>query len=497
MSPWGAPVLFVKKKDGILRMCIDYRQINKVTVKNKYPLLRIEDLFDQLKGTGVFSKIDLRSRYYQLREKEGDVPKTAFRTRYGHYEFLVMPFGLTNAPAAFMDLMNRVFRPYVDQFVVVFIDDILVYSKDAQEHEQHLRIVLETLREKKLYAKLSKCDFWLKEVSFLGHIVSIEGIRVDPSKIEAVVNWKSPQNVTEVRSLLGLAGYYKRFVRGFSVIASPLTKLLRKGIKFEWTDKSQNSFEQLKGMLVEAPVLTQPTSGKEYTLYSDASCIGLGCVLMQDGKVVAYASKQLKPHEQNYPTHDLELVVVVFSLKIWRHYLYREKCRIYTDHKSPKYLLTQKELNLRQRRWLELLKDYDCIIDYHPGKANIVANALSRKTMVAMSLELQKKLQMVRDGDKTKFLEKEAGSLYFQHRLCVPDDKELKKKLLFEAHNTVFTMHPGGNKMYQDLKQFYWWKGMKRDVAEYVSKCLTCQQVKAEHQVPTGLLNPLPIPQWK
>ena len=532
VSPWGAPVLFVKKKDGTLRMCIDYRQINKVTVKNKYPLPRMEDLFDQLKGAGVFSKIDLRSGYYQLRVKEGDVPKTAFRTRYGHYEFLVMPFGLTNAPAVFMDLMNRVFRSYVDQLVVVFIDDILVYSKDAQEHEQHLRIVLETLREKKLYAKLSKCDFWLKKVSFLGHIVSAEGIRVDPAKIEAVVNWKPPRNVTEVRSFLGLAGYYRRFVRGFSVIASPLTKLLKKGIKFEWTDKCQNSFEQLKGMLVEAPVLTQPTPGKKYTLYSDASGIGLGCVLMQDGKVVAYASRQLKPHEQNYPTHDLELVAVVFALKIWRHYLYGEKCRIYTDHKSLKYLLTQKELNLRQRRWLELLKDYDCIIDYHPGKVNIVADALSRKTMVAMSLqysdwrladdgamlahleaqpvlrkmiidaqkndeELQKKLQMVRDGDKTKFVEKEAGSLYFQNRLCVPDDKELKQKLLFEAHNTVFTMHSGGNKMYQDLKQFYWWKGMKRDVTEYVSKCLTCQQVKAEHQVPTGLLNPLPIPQWK
>ena len=192
VSPWGAPVLFVKKKDGTLRMCIDYRQINKVIVKNKYSLPRIEDLFDQLKGASVFSKIDLRSRYYQLRVKEVDVPKTAFRTRYGHYEFLVMPFGLTNAPAAFMDLMNRVFRPYLDQFVVVFIDDILVYSKDAQEHEHHLRIVLQTLRENKLFAKLSKCEFWLKKVSFLGHIVSAKGIRVDPVKIEAVVNWKPP-----------------------------------------------------------------------------------------------------------------------------------------------------------------------------------------------------------------------------------------------------------------------------------------------------------------
>ena len=262
VSPWGASILFVKKKDDTLRMCIDYRKINKVAVKNKYPLTRIKDLFYQLKGASVFSKIDLRSGYYQLRVKEVDVPKIAFRTRYGHYEFLVIPFGLTNAPTAFMDLMNRVFRPYVDQFVVVFIDDILVYSKDAQEHEQHLKLVLQKLREKKLYANLSKCAFWLKEVSFLGHIVSAEGIRVDRTKIEAVVNWKPPQNVIEVRSFLGLVGYYRRFVRGFSVIASSFTKLLKKGIKFEWTEKCQNSFEQLKGMLVEAPVLTQPTSGK-------------------------------------------------------------------------------------------------------------------------------------------------------------------------------------------------------------------------------------------
>ena len=313
-------------------MCIDYQQINKVTVKNKYSLLRIEDLFDQLKGASVFSEIDLRSGYYQLRVKEVDVPKTTFRTRYGHYDFLVMLFGLTNAPAAFMDLMNRVFRPYLDQFVMVFIDDILVYSKNAQEHEHHLRIVLQTLRENRLFAKLSKCDFWLKEVSFLGHIVSAEGIRVDPVQIEAIVNWKPPRNVTEVRSFLGLAGYYRRFVQGFSVIASSLTRLLWKGVKFEWDDKCQSSFKRLKEILVEAPVLIQPTSGRDYTVYSDASRICLGCVLMEDGKVVAYASRQLKPHEQNYPTHDLKLAAIVFALKFWRHYLYGDKCRIFTDH---------------------------------------------------------------------------------------------------------------------------------------------------------------------
>ena len=228
VSSWGAPVLFVKRKDGTLRLCIDYRQLNKLTVKNKYLLPRIDDLFDELKGASILSKIDLRSGYHQLRIKDVDVHKTAFRTQYGHYEFLVMSFGLTNAPATFMDMMNCVFRPYVDQFVVVVIDNILVYSKHRENHDTHLRVVLETLRKEQLYVKLSKCEFWLNEVSFLRHIVSKEGIRVDPKKIEVVVKWKPPRNVTEVRSFLGLAGYYRTFVKRFSMIAAPMTRLLQK-----------------------------------------------------------------------------------------------------------------------------------------------------------------------------------------------------------------------------------------------------------------------------
>ena len=242
VSPWGAPVLFVKKKDGSMRLCIDYRQLNQVTIKNKYPLPRIDDLFDQLQGTQVYSKIDLRSGYHQLKIREGDIQKTAFRTRYGHYEFLVMPFGLTNAPAAFMDLMNMVFHPYLDKFVIVFIDDILIYSKSIAEHEHHLKTVLEVLRREKLYAKLSKCNFWLNEIMFLGHVISSIGISVDPHKIEAVIKWKQPSNVSEIRSFLGLARYYRRFVEGFSKIAAPLTKLTQKNIKFMWDDKCQQSF---------------------------------------------------------------------------------------------------------------------------------------------------------------------------------------------------------------------------------------------------------------
>ncbi|KAG8503406.1 hypothetical protein CXB51_001385 [Gossypium anomalum] len=451
-------------------MCIDYRQLNKLTIKNKYPLPRIDDLFDQLRGASVFSKIDLCSGYHQLRVKEGDIHKTAFRTRYGHYEFLVMPFGLTNAPAAFMDLMNRVFQPYLDRFVVVFIDDILVYSETETKHDEHLRIVLQVLREKELYAKFSKCEFWLREVTFLGHVVSAEGIKVDPRKIEAVLEWKPPRSVSKIQSFLGLAGYYRRFVEGFSVLAAPLTKLIRKGVPFVWTEKH------------------------------DASHVGLGCVLMQEGKVVAYASRQLKTHEVNYPTHDLELAA--------------------------------KELNLRQRRWVELLKDYDCSIEYHPGKANVVADALSRRVVTdlralfarlslyddgSLLAELQVRptwteqvkekqlkddslalrFQQVRDGENEDFGLNTEGILCFRGRVCIPKDFELRQSILKEAHGGLCAMHPGGNKLYRDLREVYWWPGLKREVTEFVGKCLTCQQVKAEHQLPSGLLQPVKIPLWK
>ncbi|KAL9249753.1 Retrovirus-related Pol polyprotein from transposon 17.6-like protein, partial [Drosera capensis] len=267
-----------------MRLCIDYRELNKITIKNRYPLPRIDDLFDQLQGASVYSKIDLRSGYHQLRIKAEDISKTAFRTRYGHYEFVVMPFGLTNAPAVFMDLMNRVFKPYLDHFVVVFIDDILVYSRDHQEHEEHLRTTLKTLRENELYAKFKKCEFWLIKVAFLGHVISGEGVKVDPKKIEAVTEWFRSSNVTEVRSFLGLAGCYRRFVEGFSKIAIPLSKLTRKSTKFDWTEKCEKAFQKLKDRLTSAPILALPSGEEGFCIYSDASKQGLGCVLMQHDK---------------------------------------------------------------------------------------------------------------------------------------------------------------------------------------------------------------------
>ena len=268
-SPWGAPVIFVKKKDGTFHLCIDYQELNKVTIKNKYPLSRIDDLLDQLQGAQVFSKIALRSGYHQLKVKAEDVEKSTLRTRYGHYKFLVMPFGVTNAPAAFMDLMNRVFKPYLDEFVVVFIDDILIYSKSEVEHEKHLRLALQILRDRKLYAKLSKCELWLFSISFLGHVINKEGISVDPSKREAIVNWPTPTNVSEVCSFLRLVGCYRKFVKDFSKIAVPLTQLTQKGVTYEWTEGRESAFQELKTRLVTTPVLELPSGNEGFYIYSD------------------------------------------------------------------------------------------------------------------------------------------------------------------------------------------------------------------------------------
>jgi hypothetical protein len=386
-SPWGSPALFGKKKDGSLHMCVDYRPLNAVSIKNKYPLPRMDVLFDQLAGAQVFSKIDLRPGYHQIKIRASDVPKIAFSTRYGLYEFLVMSFGLTNAPAYFMYLMNSVFMNELDKFVVVFIDDILIYSKSKVEHAKHIRIVLQRLRDHKLYAKFSKCEILLDNVKFLGHTISKDGISVDPSKVQEVMDWKPPKSVHQIRSFLGLAGYYHRFLPDFSRIAKPMTKLLKKGVKLVWSEECDQAFHTLRKHLTSAPVLTQPDMSKPFEVFCDASGTGLGCVLMQENRVIAYASRALRPHEKNYPTHDLELGAVVHALKLCRHYLMGNHCNIYTDHKSLKYIFTQSDLNMRQRRWLELIKDYDLEVHYHPGKANVVADALSRKHCNYVALE--------------------------------------------------------------------------------------------------------------
>jgi hypothetical protein len=504
-SPWGAPVLFVTKKDGSMRMCIDYRSLNEVTIKNKYPLPRIDDLFDQLQGAKYFSKIDLRLGYHQLRIKETDIQKIAFVTRYGQYEFTVMPFGLTNAPTFFMNLMNKVFMEELDKFLVVFIDDILIYSNSHKIHDHHLRIFLGRLRAHQLYAKLNKCEFLLEKIAFLGHILTVEGIEVDPSKVEEVSKWKQPSSVSEIRSFLGMAGYHRRFIKGFSSIAKPLTELLKKDNNFVWTPKCEETFQDIKKKLTTAPVLTLPDIHQSFVIFCDASRKGLGCVLLQNEKVITYAYRLLKPHEQNYPTHDLELAAIVHALKIWRHYLIGNKCHVFIDHKSLKYIFTQPYLNLRQRRCLELIKYYDIKIHYHPGKANVVADALSRKPFgkeatnfpedwkresaqlnaclgEKSSIEVKPMLEdrirkaQCLDAEMIRLVEKankeqlsdlridEKGIVWFENRLCVPEG-EAREILLNEAHNSAYSIHPGSTKMYLDLKTRYWWRGMKKEIA--------------------------------
>ncbi|GJS07023.1 putative reverse transcriptase domain-containing protein [Tanacetum coccineum] len=459
-SPWGAPVLFVKKKDGSLRM--------------------VECLLEDRPKVRLSPIEGSRRRHLEdclLRVREEDIPKTAFRTRYGHYEFQVMPFGLTNAPAVFMDLMNR----------------------------------------------------------FLGHVINSEGIHVDPAKIESIKDWTSPKSPTEIRQFLGLAGYYRRFIEGFSKIAKPMTKLTQKKVKFEWGDKQEAAFQLLKQKLCSAPILALPEGSEDFIAYCDASKKGLGAVLMQREKVISYASRQLKIHEKNYTTHDLELGAVVFALKIWRHYLYGTKCTVFTDHKSLQHILDQKELNMRQRRWLELLSDYDCDIRYHPGKANVVADALSRKErepplrvralVMTISLDLPKQIlnaqtearkpENIKNEDvggmlvenaknpeaiRTEKLEPRAdGTLCLNGRSWLPCYGDLRTVIMHESHKSKYSIHPGSDKMYQDMKKLYWWPNMKADIATYVSKCLTCAKVKAgqgisEHQRPSGCWYNLKIP---
>ncbi|KAA0041710.1 putative retroelement [Cucumis melo var. makuwa] len=395
VSPWGASVLFVEKKDGTLRLCIDYRQLNKVTIRNKYPLPRIDDLFDQLRGAALFSKIDLRSGYHQLKVRESDIAKTAFRTRYGHYEFRVMSFDLTNAPAVFMDLMNRIFHRYLDQFVIVFIDDILVYSVDRESHEEHLRIVLQTLREKQLYSKFSKCEFWLEQVVFLGHVVSAKGVSLDPQKVEAIVNWERPISATEVRSFLGLAGYYRRFIEDFSRLALPLTALTRKNVKFEWEGLCD---------------------------FCDASRLGLGYVLMQDGNVIAYASRQLRS---------------------------MSKANVVADALSRKSRLPKSALcgirvallnELRGSKAVVTTEDSGSLLAQFQVRSSLVTEIVRRQSE---NSNLQKKFEKSKKGLEVEFELRTDGTIVKQGRLCVPNISELKNAILEEAHSSAYAMHPG------------------------------------------------------
>ena len=536
VSPWAAPVLFASKKDGGLRFCIDYRALNRLTVKNSYPLPRIDGILDQLSSAKYFSAIDLRSGYHQVRISEEDIPKTAFNTRYGHYEFTVVPFGLTNAPAAFMSIMNNIFTDYSEKFVLIYLDDILVYSDSWEEHLQHLRKVLQRLRDQRLYAKLPKCVFGVQEVEYLGFVLRAGELAMNPNKTKAIEAWETPKCKKELQSFLGLVNYYRRFIRNCSRIAKPLTNLTR-NVPFDWSLEADKAFKDLKKAVITAPVLRQFQPKDKVYVTTDASKDAIGAVMEQDfpdGRhPVAFLSRTLNPAERNYAAHDLELLGIVDTIRAWRCYLHGRQFTVHTDHHPLRYLETQEFLSPRQVRWLERLAQFNFDIVPVRGKSNKVADGLSRQTSVNHKDDTYSKDLLKNVMSKTTFLgaisslqmgsslsknlveayssdeefkdifknpqepfKLHEGLLYRGTRLCIPKG-EIRVKLLHDYHSVPSTGHLGENKTLKRVQPYYYWKNMRETIHEYVRSCQICQQIKSRNHKPFGFLQPIDPPETK
>ena len=537
-SPFGAPLLLVKKKDGTMRMCIDYRALNDITIKNSYPLPRIDELFDRLQGAKIFTKIDLRNGYHQIRIYSADVEKTAFRSRYGHFEFLVLPFGLTNAPATFMQLMHDIFRPLLDRSVLVFIDDILVYSSNIEDHRRHVREVLELLRKNQLYAKASKCELIKSRVEFLGHMIDENGLHMTEDKVEAILKWPPLKSVSEVQSFIGLIGYYRKFIRMFSEIAAPLTELTQKGKPFEWTSAQQQAFDALKKKVSEHPVLILPNPSLPYLVTTDASGFAVGATLSQDqgkgNQPIAFLSKKMLAAELNYPPHEQELLAIIVALKAWRHYILGTKFNVATDHHSLIYLQTQPHLSARQTRWLEFLQQFDFKTEYKEGRTNVVADGLSRRPdhkpipidsesatinslssssidvganlreAIVQSYHTDKECSELLSADRVK--DQPADSSIHLHggllvnssnRILIPSSASSVKSLIFhECHDAPLGGHSGAAKTIDRISRRFIWKNMNEEIRSYVSTCLLCQMNKPSQQFPMGLLQPIATPDY-
>lgn len=553
-SPFGAPVLFVKKKDGSLRMCIDYRKLNNITIRNSYPLPRMDDLLDQLHGAKIFSSLDLRSGYHQVRVKAGDEYKTAFRTQFGHFQYRVMPFGLCNAPATFQRLMNDIFRPYLNDFVLVYLDDVLIYSKDAHQHMKHLRIVLSLLRENQLFIKRSKCEFGLNAIKFLGCVVTDRGITIDPEKTKAITEWPVPSGTpaqcrTQLRAFLGLANFNHRWVRHFAEPAAPLNALTPDKAEWKWEPHHQQAFDELKRRLTEKPLFVHaPHPTAPYYVETDASQAATGAVLYQcpdsEIQVIAYSSRKLQPVESLYHPYEREMLGVVTALKIWRHYLLGRLFHLYTDNTAVSQFLRQPRLTPKQARWVMLLSEYDFNLYHLPGTRNVLADTLSRrpdhsqpsqtnheihlqcsrslhdtanhinvlrsgptgsspfyeqvKSDAESDPEYQNVVMAAAEGQLRDFTENDDLVWYtpgpdITPRLYVPDGYA-RQQLLAQAHDHPTSGHLGVHKTYELLLRFYYWPRMFHTVHEYVSKCATCNRNKTSNQKPMGHLYPLPLP---
>ncbi|KAH9650018.1 hypothetical protein KPL70_026202 [Citrus sinensis] len=514
-SPFSSPVLLVKKKDGSWRFCVDYRALNKATVPDKYPIPVIDELLDELHGARIFSKLDLKSGYHQIRVSSQDVHKTAFRTHDGHYEFLVMPFGLTNAPATFQSLMNDVFRPYLRKFVLVFFDDILIYSPSMESHQQHLALVLGILQANSLYANRKKCEFGRTQVAYLGHIISGQGVAADPSKIQAMNSWPTPTNLKALRGFLGLTGYYRKFVAGYARIASPLTDQLKKD-RFGWSSEAAAAFEELKQAMSSVPVLAMPDFTKPFIVETDASGFGLGAVLLQGQQPVAYYSQVLGPRARLKSIYEKELMAIVFAILKWRPYLLGRRFIVRTDQQSLKFLLEQRIVGVEYQKWITKIMGYDFDIQYRSGASNRVADALSRLTEPAECSALaipqwqhwdSLKVELAEDTFLKKLREDitsgtqshvgfsvEHGVLFYKSRLVIPQTSKLLSALIGEFHTTPIGGHSGETKTYLRLAAELYWIGMRKDVTRFVRECTTCQQNKYLATTPAGLLQPIPLP---
>jgi transposase InsO family protein len=552
-SPAGAPILFVKKGDGTLRLCVDYRGLNDGTIKNRYPLPLIHETLMQLSKAKYFTKLDVRSAYNLIRIAPGEEWKTAFRTRYGLFETLVMPFGLTNAPASFQHFINDALRPFLDRFATAYLDDILIYSETLEEHKDHVRQILQRLTEHGLHLKPEKCEFFKDEVKYLGLIIGREGIKMDPGKMKTVRDWPTPENLHDVRSFLGFANFYRRFIRAYSAIVRPLTALTRKEVRWRWGPEEQEAFDTMKEAFSSGPILQRFDYDKDIILETDASDYVSAGVLSQygdDGLLhpVAFYSKKHSPAESNYEIYDKELMAIVRCFEEWRAELQSaiNPIQVLTDHKNLEYFMSNKLLNRRQARWAQFLSQFNFQIVYRPGKAGAKPDALTRrsgdlpkegdehenfnvstvikphqilKLMADVTPEPPKPtleelydqayetdsfpntvLQMLRDNKRhcRQISLGECGNrngrLTYRERLYVPASDPLRLHLIQQHHETPVAGHPGRSKTLELLKRSYHWPKMYQDVDRYVRNCHTCQRSRTAWHAPYGILRPLPIP---
>uniref|UniRef100_A0A8C1V5B8 Gypsy retrotransposon integrase-like protein 1 n=1 Tax=Cyprinus carpio TaxID=7962 RepID=A0A8C1V5B8_CYPCA len=511
-SPAASGFFFVEKKDGGLRPCIDYRGLNSITIKNRYPLPLVPSALEQLREAKIFTKLDLRSAYNLIRIREGDEWKTAFITTRGHYEYLVMPYGLSNSPSVFQSFINEIFRDILNDHIIAYIDDILIYSKTREQHIQHVKDVLSRLLANHLYVKTEKCEFHVSHTTFLGYKISHHGVEMDARKVEAVTEWPRPTTVKEIQRFLGFANFYRRFIRDYSTIAAPLTALLKgKPRKLSWTTLAQTAFDTLKTSFTTAPILKHPNPDLPFIVEVDASDVGIGAVLSQrqgnPGKVFpcAFFSRKLTTAEKNYDVGNKELLSIKEALSEWRHWLEgaRHPFQVITDHKNLEYIKSAKRLNPRQARWSLFFTRFHFTVTYRPGSKNGKADALSRiyeseetsccqGPILPPSVILAPIRWDIMEEIQRKQLTEPTPSGCPPNRQYVPGS--LRQRIMQWVHTSLSSGHPGIQRTEELVRNSFWWPNLTKDVSLYVKSCSMCAQSKTPRKLPAGLLEPLPIP---